>query len=87
MSRIEKLLRKFLKNPESLKFKEIEKLLLYIGFEKIGINGSHHLFIHPLDSSTHSIPVHNSECKTVYKKKTCKLVHKLLQNENYNGFL
>jgi len=74
MSRFERLLNRFLKNPDSIKFKKIEKILLHLKFQKAGIKGSHHTFSHPLIHQTFSIPVHSNDCKKVYKKEIAKLI-------------
>lgn len=44
MTRKERLLKRFLRNPESINFKEIEKLLFDFGFAEAGMKGSHKKF-------------------------------------------
>ena len=46
MTNINKKVEKFLKNPISLKYLEIERILIYFGFEKINTKGSHIKFKH-----------------------------------------
>jgi len=76
MSRQEKIILKFLKNPVSLKFKEIEKILLSFEFEKIQGKGSHIRF-KTLDLRIELVfPVHNNDCKDVYKKEAKKVIEK-----------
>ncbi len=76
MTRIDKLINRFLENPKSLKFKKIEKVLLYLNFQKTDVSGSHHRYSHPLIQKALSIPVHNNDCKLIYKKITAKLIIK-----------
>lgn len=68
MSQIEKLLARFRKNPASIKYRDIERILLYCDFEKIETKGSHVKFKHSDSVSDIVIPVHNNECKPFYKK-------------------
>jgi predicted RNA binding protein YcfA (HicA-like mRNA interferase family) len=44
MTRNEKRIEKFLKNPESLRFSQIEKILSDFGFYRIETKGSHAKF-------------------------------------------
>lgn len=76
MSRIEKLLRKFLDNPQSLKFKKIEKILFYLGFMKTQAKGSHVKFDHSCIKNTLAIPIHKNDCKVIYKEKIAKIIKK-----------
>lgn len=76
MSSYEKLLKQFLKKPESLKYKEIENLLIRLGFEKIDGKGSHKKFKHKTLRYNFIIPIHNNECKKVYKKRLSKFIRK-----------
>lgn len=46
MSKINKLLAKFITNPTSLKWAEIEKILLHLNCLKITAKGSHLKFKH-----------------------------------------
>ncbi len=79
MTRKEKLLKKFLRNPESLRFNEIETLLISFGFKKVRINGSHHRYKHRLLRDLLTFPVHNNDCKKEYKIELVKLIiNKLL---------
>ena len=78
MSKFEKKLRKFLDNPGSLKFAEIETLLLNSGFKITEAKGSHKKFKHP-ESKGLSIPVHNNDCKLIYKNHVAKTL-KTLRN-------
>lgn len=85
MTRLEKLLNKFLENPQSLKFKKIEKLMLNFGFQKTRINGSHHQFDQPYTKQSISIPIHNDDCGKIYKFRIAKLLNyisKEFKNDN-----
>ena len=81
MTRIDKLLNRFLENPKSLKFKKIEKILLNLGFEKVSIKGSHHKFSSSISNIKFTIPVHNNNCNKFYKKEVAQLI------KNYLTFL
>lgn len=74
MASIENLILKFLDRPESLKYLQIERVLLHFGFFKIYAKGSHLKFKHPSLKSDLIIPVHNSDCKNFYKKLACKII-------------
>jgi predicted RNA binding protein YcfA (HicA-like mRNA interferase family) len=74
LSRKEKLIRKFLDCPGSLKFRQIELVLLWFGFEKIDAKGSHVRFKHCVCNVELSIPVHGGDCKMYYKIKISKLL-------------
>jgi len=74
MTKKDKLIQKFLKNPTSLHYQEIEKILLKFGFQKIHAKGSHNKFKHPLLQNDLIIPIHNKDCKSFYKKYSAKIV-------------
>ena len=68
MTTKKKLLKKFLEGPESLKFRQIERLLRWLGFEKVRVTGSHFRFRHAKRNLEFSVPVHDRDCKKWYKK-------------------
>jgi len=74
MSKQEKLVLKFLNNPASLTFGEIEKILLRFGFEKIQGKGSHIRFKKSDLRIELVFPVHNNDCKEIYKKEAKKVI-------------
>lgn len=78
MTSIDKLKNKFKSNPTSLKFKDIEKILLYLEFEKITTKGSHIKFKHSKFIADLIVPIHNNECGEFYKKQINKIISKLL---------
>jgi predicted RNA binding protein YcfA (HicA-like mRNA interferase family) len=78
MSRIEKLLSKFQSKPDSVRYADIENILLYVGFVKIEAKGSHVKFKHRLLTYDIVIPIHNGECKPFYKKQLLKQILMLL---------
>ena len=55
MTKKRRLIRKFLERPESLRYGEIEKILIWIGFEKIEAKGTHHVYV----SGSELIPAKN----------------------------
>lgn len=67
MSQKKKLLRKFLGNPVSLRYSDIQVLLLSLGFVLVSIRGSHQKWHHPGIKKTLIIPVHHGDCDSVYK--------------------
>lgn len=79
MSRIEKLLQKFRKTPESVKSQELENILLHLGCEKILAKGSHVKFKHQKLKYDIVIPVHNNDCKSFYKKQALKQLDRLIK--------
>ncbi len=78
MSRIEKLIEKFLSNPETVKYVDLEKVLLHVGCEKIQSKGSHVKYKHIKLTFDIVIPVHKNECKPFYKKQVKKQIKKLI---------
>lgn len=76
MTRNDKLKKKFFQNPKSLKYLEIEKLLIISGFEKISIKGSHIKFKHYKMNRDIVVPVHNRECDKFYKEMILKEMKK-----------
>jgi predicted RNA binding protein YcfA (HicA-like mRNA interferase family) len=79
MSRIEKLLQRFQKKPDSVRYADIETILLHVGCEKVSVRGSHVKFKHRTLRYDIIIPVHNNECKQFYKKQVLKQITHLLQ--------
>lgn len=78
----DKKLIKFLNNPENTRYKDIEQLLISIGFEKIYAKGSHLKFKHKNLINDLVIPVHNNDCKPFYKRLTAKIIKELTYYEN-----
>lgn len=69
MTKKEKLLQKFQKNPSSLKFSEVEKILFHFGFEKIQGKGSHIKYKNYKFITTKIvISLHNNDCKNYQKE-------------------
>lgn len=76
----EKLLTRFIENPASLPFRDIEKILLRFGFDALEARGSHKKFKHLKVRADVIIPLHNGECKNFYKRELAKIL-------KANGFL
>ena len=74
MTNIEKTVQKFLTRPKSLRYEEIEKTLILLGFDLIPAKGSHKKFKHPALKYDLVIPVHNNDCKNFYKIHAAKIV-------------
>ena len=79
MSRVENILKKFTQNPESIRYRDIEKILLYLGCIKIGAKGSHVKFKHSALRHDIIIPVHNNDCKPFYKRQVLKQIINLIR--------
>jgi predicted RNA binding protein YcfA (HicA-like mRNA interferase family) len=78
MTKIQKKVEKFLKNPTSCKFRDIKAILLYVGFEEIQAKGSHVKFKHIHMQADLIIPVHNNDCKDFYKKNVKSVLEKVM---------
>lgn len=72
MTQKEKMLKKFSKNPESVKYSDIVWILENIWYEKIQAKWSHVKFKHKDMKNDIIIPVHNNDCKAFYKNKVYK---------------
>lgn len=80
MTKFEKLVTKFKKNPESCSFSKIEKILINIGFEKREGKGSHIRYSLHGDYLTFSL--HNGDIKDYQKRKALKKIKKYsIKNE------
>lgn len=77
MSQKEKLVRKFLGNPTSLKYKELVTVLEHYGFEQISTKGSHVKFKHARIQRDLIIPIHNNDCNNFYKKLAKEYIDQL----------
>lgn len=77
MTQTDKLIQKFTTRPASLRYAEIEKVLLKLGFIKIKVRGgSHKKFKHPLLEKDFVIPIHKNDCKDHYKIQAVKIITK-----------
>lgn len=81
MGKRKKLLEKFIKNPGSVKYKDLEKILLDCDFIKIEAKGSHKKFKHELLGHDLIIPVHNRDCKNFYKNYVANVLKALYHFE------
>lgn len=77
MTKIDKIIEQFLNRPSSLRYTEIEKALLHLGFQKIEAKGSHKKFKHSRLDHDLVIPVHNHECKDFYKTLASNIAKKI----------
>ncbi len=78
MNSEEKIIQQFLTQPESMKYDKIETILIKIGFLKSQGKGSHVKFFHTDCRERIVLPVHNNDCKRLYKVRTLKI----LKNNN-----
>jgi len=68
MTSIEKLIKKFLENPKSLTYNEIEKIMLKSGFVVKWWKWSHKKVKNTKTNKSIMIPIHNNDCTRVYKE-------------------
>ena len=78
MTVFDKKLESFLHNPKSVSYKDIEKIMIWVGFEKIQAKGSHVKFKNYKREINFVVPVHGGECKDFYKKEIQKIIKTLL---------
>ncbi len=81
MAQEAKRLKLFFERPRSLRLREIEMILILLGFEKINAKGSHVKFKHSSLSRDLIIPVHGNDCDPFYKKLAFDFI-KQLPNPN-----
>lgn len=56
MSKLDKLIQKFLRRPPAVRFNEVEALLKAFGFEEARARGSHHTFRRSSDGLIITVP-------------------------------
>lgn len=78
MTSINRLFSRLLLNPTSLRYTQIERLLLHFGCQKIQGKGSHVKFRHPAIKEILTFSVHNNDCLNVYKREAVKFINSLL---------
>ncbi|MBN1869153.1 MAG: type II toxin-antitoxin system HicA family toxin [Candidatus Omnitrophica bacterium] len=77
MSKIEKLFEKILSSPKEVRFSELQKVLLELGYSSRPGKGSHTVFCHP---DFHPIVVpHRSPVKKVYVEQVRELLRSYLE--------
>ena len=83
MTKREKLRNKIRNNPKSVRFSELEGLLLQFGFELVRIKGSHHFFERTRGSYRDIVvvPVHGNHVKPVYVKDVLEILDSLAVND------
>ncbi|MDD3066875.1 MAG: type II toxin-antitoxin system HicA family toxin [Candidatus Gracilibacteria bacterium] len=79
MNQSQKVLAKFLRNPTSLRYSEVHKILIEFGFQHKRISGSHNIYQNITLPADISIPIHNNDCKDVYKKEVAKIIKKIIK--------
>lgn len=78
MSKKEKLLKKFLENPTSCSYFDIEKIPISLGFTCAGGKGSHIRFKHEKTDRDLTFSVHHNDCKDGYKTTARKIITRLI---------
>ena len=79
MTKKEKLFTRFLANPCSFKYRDVEKLLYCFGFIQVSARGSHAKFKHFSLLHDIVIPVHNNDCKDFYKKYVRRILKRMYE--------
>ena len=69
MSKLEKLLQRIKNNPKTVRFEEIEKLLLRRGFNENQSGGGSSHYIFKKDDVSVTIPRHGKFVEEIYVKK------------------
>ena len=88
MNRKMRLLDRFLDNPDSLKYRQIRKLLLGLGFVEGEVRGSHQKFRHKDVKRALVVSVHGNDCLKAYKFSVAKIIkNKVLCKKNPNIML
>ncbi len=78
MTSYEKLLLKFIENPQTLKFKDIEKIILKNWYEKTEWKWSHTVYKKDWELPI-IVAIHNNDCKNPYKKSIKKILFNNLE--------
>ncbi|MFM2381324.1 MAG: HicA toxin of bacterial toxin-antitoxin [Candidatus Parcubacteria bacterium] len=79
MSQIEKLIEKFRVRPESLSYRDLHKVLTFLGCIEVQTKGSHVKWKHTELQADIIIPVHNNDCKDFYKRHARKMFDSILK--------
>jgi predicted RNA binding protein YcfA (HicA-like mRNA interferase family) len=74
MSKKDKLVDKFIKNPASIKLAQLLTILEDHGFEIVQAKGSHIKCKHARIPKDLIIPVHDNDCKDFYKIQAKKYI-------------
>ncbi len=67
MNQYKKLVEKFKQRPESIRLSELQKILIRNWFNLRKAKSSH--YIYNKWEIIFTIPIHNNDCKPIYKKK------------------
>lgn len=78
MTRLDKLIDKFKTSPNKLSLRDIEQILMSIGFDKLNAKGSHVKYIQDKFGLSIVIPIHNNDCKDFYKKLVLRIIKDLI---------
>lgn len=77
LTKREKLLQKIKNNPKAIKFEEIDKVLLSVGFERRQPSGGSSHYTYMLDNKTLTIPYKRPYVKVIYIKIAIKILEDL----------
>ncbi|PID84485.1 hypothetical protein CSB09_00655 [Candidatus Gracilibacteria bacterium] len=76
MTQIQKLIEKFKKQPSTVQWKDLEKIIKHNGYRLERIKGSHHIYSKENEDPIIA-PVHNGEIKIPYKKRFRKQIYNI----------
>ncbi len=74
MTKLEKLIKKFIEQSETINVRDIEKIALYNGYEKVRQTWSHSIY-KKAQSPDIILPIHNNDCKPIYKKQAKSILY------------
>ncbi|NPV42704.1 MAG: toxin HicA [Firmicutes bacterium] len=77
MSKKEKLLERIKSNPRTVKFEEMDNILVNIGFERRQPRGGSSHYTYSLEDKIITIPYKRPYIKVVYVKKAIKILEEL----------
>jgi len=79
MSKFEKELARLKQNPKNVRYEELEKILLRIGFSKRQRGTSHVVF--RKEAVILTVPIKKPFLKSIYVKKTLDVIEKMIDLE------
>lgn len=79
MGKDSKRLKKMRMNPKNVPFRNVDSVLLSLGFDLKRIKGSHHHYTIEIDGETHilTIPFKRPHIKSIYVKQVLSLIDSL----------
>jgi len=84
MSKFEKDLAKLKQNPKNVRYADLEKILLRLGFKNRQKGTSHVVFTY--EENILTIPINRPFLKVVYVKKALETIEKIMDSEKFDNF-